>query len=291
VNAVSKACPAVVKVGLGSTWPGLVAWRTNHERLPPCSFPVDQIEPYRRRQRRRIYAARLGKNPDRDEKSATSALAVPAKAGTHGSAAANAPAIAVPYQRSQARALERWTPAFRRGSGLDLLSENSWPAAALIRLELAAIASWQEHFMNPYSGPRLSSEPCRCRTSLPTRLLPPVIACFPSMESRNLDDLILISLCLAREACGRRFGARPAGRSGDWSGNQKENLAADSLQIAQTLKGDSIDNCRWAASPPRTKPPRRYERSTLATVPIRVAGWGGRGASVPVRIAPCPRFP
>jgi hypothetical protein len=66
------------------------------------------------------------------------------------------------------------------------------------------------------------------------------------MESRNLDDLILISSCLARDARGRRFGAGSAGRSGDWSGNQKENLAADSLQIAQTAKRDSIGDCSCA---------------------------------------------
>jgi hypothetical protein len=76
------------------------------------------------------------------------------------------------------------------------------------------------------------------------------------MESRNLDDLILISSCLAREARGRRFGAGSAGRSGDWSGNQKENLAADSLQIAQTVKRDSIRDCGCAASQPGVEPRR-----------------------------------
>ena len=49
---------------------------------------------------------------------------------------------------------------------------------------------------------------------LPTPLLPPVIACFPSPESRNLNDLVLISSCLARATRAGAVGsARPQASS------------------------------------------------------------------------------
>jgi hypothetical protein len=38
----------------------------------------------------------------------------------------------------------------------------------------------------------------QCRKSLSICLRDPVIACFRDLESRNLNDLVLISLCPAR---------------------------------------------------------------------------------------------
>jgi hypothetical protein len=41
-------------------------------------------------------------------------------------------------------------------------------------------------------------EPRRCRKLLPTRLRCPIVRCFRGLESRNLNDLVLIPLCLIR---------------------------------------------------------------------------------------------
>jgi hypothetical protein len=59
---------------------------------------------------------------------------------------------------------------------------------------------------------------------------------------------------LARDAGGRRFGAGPAGRPHDQAPQPERESAADSLQIAQTVKRDSIRDCDCAASQPRVKP-------------------------------------
>jgi hypothetical protein len=46
----------------------------------------------------------------------------------------------------------------------------------------------------------LALEPRRCQKSLPIRLRRRVIACIPGLDSRNLDYLLLIPFCLARQA-------------------------------------------------------------------------------------------
>jgi hypothetical protein len=55
------------------------------------------------------------------------------KAGTHGAAASNFSSECSPYQRSQARASEPWTPAFRRGRGVDRLAKDSCPGSSALR--------------------------------------------------------------------------------------------------------------------------------------------------------------
>jgi hypothetical protein len=58
---------------------------------------------------------RPGKYPDQDEKLATSALAVPAKAGIHASAASNFSSDCRALPAIAARAVGRMDPGFRRG--------------------------------------------------------------------------------------------------------------------------------------------------------------------------------
>jgi hypothetical protein len=89
-----------------------------------------------------------------------------------------------------------------------------------------------------------SLEPRCCRKSLPIRLRRPVITCFLGLESRNLNDLVLISFFLARET--RAGGRSKRGGRANWTAacdNLYLNLAADSLQVQQTVIDDSIHDC------------------------------------------------
>jgi hypothetical protein len=52
----------------------------------------------------------------------------------------------------------------------------------------------------------LPTGPRRCRTSLPIRLIRPVISCFLEPESTNLNYLVLISFRLARDERKRFTG-------------------------------------------------------------------------------------
>ena len=59
----------------------------------------------------------------------------------------------------------------------------------------------------------LVPEPHRCRKYVPIRPIRPVISCFADPESSNLNRLILIPFCLARDAHGR-FAKGSSGNPG-----------------------------------------------------------------------------
>jgi hypothetical protein len=69
---------------------------------------------------------------------------------------------------------------------------------------------------------------------LPIRFRRPVITCFPELQSRNLNDLVLISCFSCARRAERSFEAGRSGKLMIARDNLYLNLAADSLQVQQT---------------------------------------------------------
>jgi hypothetical protein len=83
---------------------------------------------------------------------------------------------------------------------------------------------------------------------LPIRfaVLLPVITCFPALESKNFNYLVLILSCLARD--GRNASSRePPAPAADARGAESTTVArafaADLLQVQQSEISDSIHDC------------------------------------------------
>jgi len=90
------------------------------------------------------------------------------------------------------------------------------------------------------------------------------------------SDLCFTAQTHARE---RSFGSASSGKSADVRCNPYLNPAADSLQIAQTVKDDSIQDCNLAGVRMRHRPPPRSADHTVfravfptAVRPVR-SGW------------------
>ena len=68
--------------------------------------------------------------------------------------------------------------------------------------------SFLEHIMNLYTS-LVRSGARRCRKPLAIRFCRPVMTCFPSLESRNINSLVVIPLVRGRDARGacERAGA------------------------------------------------------------------------------------